>query len=212
MLIERVRNKLKDDSQRLTDEADYWPAVEAALARYSKHRPLELTVDLAGTGGPDLALPEGWLADFSRVLAVEYPVGDCPESLLEEGEWSIYRTSEGHRLRLRWDKPETGESVRVTYTALRLEADVPVVDLDAVACLAASSCLRTLAALYGQSSDPTIAADVVNYRSKTDEFRRLADALEERFNTHLGIDPKGTAPAASAFGADPARYRFRMTH
>lgn len=211
-LYELMFAKTKDDSGRLTYETDYAPAMEAALASYSKHRPREVVFDLVGNGGSDLALPAGWVAEFSRILAVEYPVGENPPHLLAADEWSLYRSPQGYQLRLRLDKPAAGESVRLTYTAPRTETELPAADLDAVACLAASICLRTLAALYGQTSDPTIQADVVNYRSKTDEFRRLADALEERFHVHLGIDPRGGVVAASAVAGAPSRSRTRLTH
>lgn len=213
-LYDLVYGKVKDDSGRLTAIDDYGPAIAAALASYSKHRPREVVFDLVGNGGSDLALPAGWVAEFSRILAVEYPVGENPPHLLATDEWSLYRSPQGYQLRLRWDNPAAGESVRLTYTAPRTETELPAGDLDAVASLAAAICLRTLAALYGQTSDPTIQADVVNYRSKTDEFRRLAEAMEERYNLHLGIDPKGGAPAASAVASAtrPARGRGRLTH
>lgn len=212
MLYDLVTHKVKADSARLTEMDDYLPAIDAALARYSKHRPKEVAADLDGNGTRDLSLPEGWLPDFSRILAIEYPIGDEPETLLASDAWKFYRAPAGLKLRLLEDTPAVGEFVRVTFTVIRAEADVPVSDEDAVACLAASICLRTLAALYGQTSDPTIQADVVNYRSKTDEFRRLADSLEERFNAHLGIDPKGSAPAASAIAAPSKSDRTRLTH
>lgn len=211
-LLDLVKAKVKDDSGRLTDLDDYQPAVDAAVARYSKHRPLEVVEDLPGNGTADLDFPETWLAEFSQIRRIEYPVGSNPEALLDAEEWSIYRAPSGYKLRLRWDKPEVGESVRMTFTVPRVEADVPDADLDAVASLAASACLRSLAALYGQTSDPTIQADSVNYRSKTDEFRRLADALEERYNAHLGVDTKGTAPAASVIASAPRSGRTRLTH
>ena len=212
MLIDLVKEKVKDASGRLTDLDDYLPAIDAAVARYGKHRPLEVVEDLDGDGGSDLALPESWVAEFSQIRRVEYPVGSNPEALLEADEWSLYRAPDGLKLRLRWDKPEVGESLRLTYTAPRLEADIPAGDLDAVACLAASICLRALAAVYGQTSDPTIQADSVNYQSKTDQYRRLADALEERFNLQLGVDARGTAPAASVIANAPRSGRTRLTH
>lgn len=212
MLLDLIRAKVKDDSGRLTDAADYLPAIDAALERYSKHRPREAVVDVLGAGVCDLDLPQAWVEEFSRLLQVEYPVGLVPEALLDPGAWRLYRAPVGLQLRLLEVTPAAGEAVRLTITTLRNEQEVPRGDLDAVACLGASICLRTLAALYGQTSDPTIQADVVNYRSKTDEFRRLADALEEAFTTHLGVDPKGGVAAASTVAAAPASGRTRLTH
>ena len=212
MLIDLVKSKVKDDSDRLTDADDYQPAVAAALERYSRHRPLEITQDLAGTNGHDLALPVGWAADFSRLVQVEYPVDQVPEEILSADHWKIYRAPSGLKLRLRYEEPSDGESVRVTYTMPRNEADIAATDTDAVACLAASICLRTMAAAYGQTSDSTIAADVVNYRSKSDEFRRLAEGLEGEYRAHLGLSDKGDVSAAAAISAAPASNRVRLTH
>lgn len=211
-LYDLVTGKVKDDSGRLTDLDDYLPAIEAALERYGKHRPKVVVVDLAGDGSHDLALPAGWLEGFSGIRRVEYPIGEIPETLIGPDDWYIYQSPAGLKLRLVEETPAVGESVRLTYTAARLEADVVAGDLDAVASLAASICLRTLAAMFGHTSDPTIQADSVNRGSKTDEFRRLADAFEARYNAHLGIDPKGGTAAASAVAGAPRSGRTRLTH
>jgi len=211
-LLEKVTAKVKDDSGRLTDLDDYQPAIDAALERYSRHRPKELVKDLAGDGTHDLALPAEWAEGFSQIRRVEYPIGDVPETLLEAADWTLYRSPTGLKLRLFEETPEATDTVRVTLTVGRLEADIISGDLDAVASLAASICLRTLAALHGQNSDSTLNADVVNHHSKADQYRRLADALEAEYNAHLGIDPKGGAPAAAAVAAPPASGRTRLTH
>ena len=210
MLLDLVTAKVHDDSGRLTIQTDFQPAIDAALERYSKHRPLELVEDLDGAGSGSLDLPEGFVQGFSRILAVEYPIGSVPPELLPAAAWMLYRTPTGTSLRLLEQVPPVDSSVRVTYTAPRSESDIASGDQDVVACLAASICLRTLAAIYAQTSDSTIQADSVNYGSKADQFRRLADSLEERFNLHLGIDLKGGTPAASAVAAAPRRQG--LTH
>lgn len=211
-LIDLVKSKVKDDGERLTDLDDYLPSIAAALERYSKHRPDEDAADLAGSGGHDLALPEAWIEGFSRVVQVEYPVDQVPEEILPAGHWKLYRSPAGLKLRLPYETPSAAESVRVTFTVTREEATVVDGDLDAVACLAAAICLRTLAAAYAQTSDSSIQADVVNYQSKADQYRRLADSLEGKYNDHLGIDPKGGVPAASSIAAATPSERVRLTH
>lgn len=211
-LIDLVKGKVKDDSGRLTDDDDYLPAIAAALERYSGHRPLRAIADLAGNGTADLALPDDWEAEFSRALLVEYPVGLVPESLVPSGEWSLYRTPEAECLRLIRAKPEIGETVRLTYTLPRAEASVAKGDLDAVADLAASICSATLAALFAQTSDPTISADSVNHRSKSAEFSALAKRQRQLYLDHFGISDDG-GPAAAWTTAAPAQGdRIRLTH
>lgn len=212
MLLDLLAAKLKDTAERLSVYDDLEPAIVAALARYSKHRPLEVVEDLDADGTRDLDLPAGWAPEFSTISSIEYPIGDEPETLLDATDWRLYRTPTGLKLRFVEAPVAADASVRVTYTRLRLEADVPAGDLDAVTCFAAAICLRTLAALYGQSSDPTISADVVSYQSKTDTYRRLADALEAKYFADLAIDPKAGPAAASATAAPASSRTLRMTH
>ena len=211
-LIDQVKSKVMDDSGRLTDADHYAPAIAAALERYGKHRPKETPADLNGEAGHDLTLPTGFVDGFSRLLSVEYPVDQVPEEILDPGHWKLYRSPTGLKLRLLYEEPTAAETVRITYTAVRQEADIVTGDADAVANLAAAICLRTLAALYGQTSNPTIQADAVDDQSKTDQFRRLADTLESKFNDHLGIDPKGGTPGACVVSGPQARRRTRLTH
>lgn len=211
-LIDLVKSKVKDDSGRLTDPDDYVPAVAAALAKYSKDRPGDLVDDVAGAGTHDVGLPESWVEEFSRVKAVEYPVGRVPEALLRPSEWRIYRAPTGPFLRLIYAAPPAGSLVRVTITVPRAEADIVSGDLDAVACLAASFCCETLANLFAQTSDPTIAADVVNYRTKSGEFAARAKRLRQLYLDHLGIDADGGTAASLTTAAAPATDRIRMTH
>lgn len=212
LLIDLVIAKVKDDSGRLTEVDDYEPAIAAALERYSSHRPILAIADLDGDGTADLALPEDWEPEFSRVMRVEYPVGLVPESLIPAGEWSMYLTPEAELLRLSQVKPETGEAVRVTYTLPRTDASVARGDLNAVADLAASICSATLASLFAQTSDPTISADAVNYRSKSAEFAAQAKRYRQLYLDHFGISGDG-GPAAAWTTASPAPVgRVRLTH
>ena len=92
------------------------------------------------------------------------------------------------------------------------EASLPLSDLEAVANLAASFCLRQLASAFGQTGDSTIQADSVNYRSKCDEFRRLADSYEALYKNHLGLKDGDTVPAASVTARPAETKRPRLTH
>lgn len=211
-LYDMTKSLVKDVSGKLEDPADYENAIAAALKRYSRHRPYAVPADLTGTGGNDLDLPPGWLPDFSAIISCEYPVGNVPATLLDRDLWQIYRTPTATKFRLLAAQPAITETVRVEYTILHVEGTVPSADLDAVACLAAANCLRQLAAAYGQTSDQLIQADVVNYRSKSDEFRRLADALEKQYKDHLGLKDSDTTPGAMVTARPPERRRTRLTH
>jgi hypothetical protein len=210
-LIDRVTAKVKDASGEITPD-DYEAAAVEALKCYSRHRPRHLVEDLPGTGANDLALPADWAEGTSTVVSVEYPVGRIPESLIDARDYRLYRAPAGLKLRLLTVAPAAPETVRLLYTTQHTEASIPVGDEEAVANLAAAVCLRQLAARYGQTSDPTIGADVVNYRSKADEFRRLAQAYDEAANAHLGIGTKTDTAAASVTAPKPDSKRVRLTH
>lgn len=211
-LLDLVKAKVKDDSARLTEVDDFDPAIVAALELYGKHRPKLLVVDADGADSHDLELPEEWVEEFSRIEQVEYPIGLVPATLLDPADWQVYRSPTGPVLRLVEIIPATGESVRLTITVPRLETEVYPGDLDAVASLAASICCETLANLFTQTSDPTIAADVVNYRSKSGEFTKRAKRLSELYHRHLGIDPEGPAPAGMVVAQPAETRRARLTH
>lgn len=213
MLYDLVKAAVKDTSGKLDDPTDYDNAITAALKRYSRHRPRVLVADLPGTGSNDLALPASWSDGHSGVQGVEYPVGNIPEEMIDQRDYKLYQTPTGQKLRLLTVKPTVSEAVRLTFTGLHIdESTVAVADQEAVANLAASICCRALAAYYGNTGDPTIQADVVNYRSKTDEYRRLADSFESLYNDHLGIRPDDTTPAAMATAAPADSGRVRLTH
>ena len=212
-LYDLVKTAVKNASGRLDDPVDYDNAVTEALKRYSRHRPRIVTGDVSGEDGPDVALPAEWVAGFSVVRSIEFPVGSIPEDLIDVRYWRFYQAPSGLFIRFTDIAPAADEIVRVTHTALHAdESTVSDADLEAVGNLAASICCRTLAAAYGNTSDPTVQADVVNYRSKTDEYRRLADSYESLYNDHLGIRPNDAAPAAMVTALPAGSSRPRLTH
>jgi hypothetical protein len=171
--------------------------ITAALERYSKHKPAVTVVDMAGNGTHDYAIPAGWVDEFSSLVSIEYPVGDVPESLLDEDDYKIYQTTSAKKVRLINDVPPVGVSFRVSFTIPRTAITVPAGDVDAVAWLAASLCLEELANAFAQTGDSTIAADVVNYRSKSSEFAARAKRLMQLYKEHMGLKDGDTAPAAA---------------
>lgn len=197
----------------LVDEQDdVTAAIDAALALYSKHMPKKDADDLAGDGTHDLELPAAWVDEFSIIKSVEYPVDEVPAILINKSDWTIYQTPTAKVLRLLSDTPETGESVRVTYTVPRVEADVRHGDEDAVASLAAANCCDVLANIFTQTGDSTISADSTDYRSKGDEFARRAKALRQRYYDHMGIKADAPQPGFGVMAEAPADGRIRLTH
>jgi hypothetical protein len=102
--------------------------------------------------------------------------------------------------------PLESESMRITWTVRHKNdgSTVPDMDFDCVCDFAASLCFDALAAAYAQIGDSSIGADVVNYRTKSQEYLSLAKTSRKRYYGFLGIEEDAnetaTAGPAIAFG------------
>lgn len=173
-------------------------AINTAIAIYSKHRPAESVKAVTGNAGHDYDAPSGWVDEFSRIIRIEYPVDEVPAEYLDEDDFTIYSGPSGKKIRLIADTPAATEAFNITFTIPRTEATIPAPDEDAVANLAAAICLEMLANAFTQTSDSTIGADAVNYRSKGYEFGQRAKALRKLYSEHMGIKEDDIVPAAIA--------------
>ncbi len=195
-----VDDRVRDSAAKLTQ-----PQKDAAIADaakvYSRARPRRRLQEITGTGTAfTFVLANDFEDGFSAVLAVEFPVGkQCPE-YLDEDEFAVRRQLDG-TLKLHWFARTLPDQAKahVTYTVRHLVAagddTVPIADRDAGASLAAAICARQLGMLYTQTSDPTLTADAVSYRTKGEEYFARAKELEAAYNRHLGLE--GPARAAS---------------
>jgi len=211
MLIALVQGMVKDTAARLTDPDDYNASIQEGLKAYSKVRPRQIVADLAADGSHDLPLPADWCDGLSIIESIEYPVGNVPETLLDSGAFRLYAAPEGVKIRLT-DKPLLGASVRLLYTALHTEETVPAGDIEAVANKAAAACCRKIAAGYGQSSEPLIQADSVQYGDKVDSYRRLASSFDDEFNKQLGLGSDTPVKGSMTTAQPPERRLVRLTH
>lgn len=211
-LFEMTKGRVKDDSGKLSEPFDYDDSIAAAIKRYSKDRPRLTCFDQPGQDSSDIPLPADWNPGFSAIESIEYPIGNNPETLVDSRDWRLYRTPTDTFIRFETIKPASSKDVRLLYSILHDEASLPVSDLEAVANLAASYCCRVLANAFGNTSDPVIQADVVNYRSKGDEYARRAKELEGLYKNHLGIRDGDTVAAATASVSAPDAPRVRLTH
>ena len=214
-----IKNKaigiVSDDSGKLINPEDYDRNIQAAIKLYSKHRPNLIAADIVGNGTNDYSLPTGWIDEFSTIKSIEYPLGDVPASLLDSDDYGIYQTPTAKKIRLNNISPSASESFRAAFTVLRTETTIPDSDINALCNLAASLCLEELANAYAQTSDSTIAADSVDYRSKSAEFAMRAKRLMQLYKEHVGIKEDDIAPAASAVADFDMKYPGggeRLTH
>ena len=211
-LSEKTAGFAQDSSGRLTP-SDIDSCLDAAISRYSRHRPDEKTVDISGSGEHDYDLPQGWLEGFSDIRQIEYPVDQVPAMLLDDDDYELYRSVDGLKLRLISYAP--ADDFRVTITVPRTDETVPGNDIDAVSLLAASLCLERLATRFVDTGDPIIQADVVNYRTKSAEAAARAKQYAKLYKEHLGLKEDDNQPAASAVSSNEINYPGggdRLTH
>ena len=203
-LSDRVKILVQDAAGKLSDGDRDKLIAQSIQQRYSKDRPREIVTDVPGNGAADLDLPgageDVFDEGFSLIRQLEYPIGNVPPSTIEDGGWTLYRTPAGLKLRLLASRVPAGESIRVTWTA-RHRGDgstVPQCDFEAVCDLAAALCFDALAAIYAQTGDSTIAADTVNYRTKSQEYLGLAKSARRRYFAHIGVAEEADAASASS--------------
>ena len=199
--IARIKIILQDDAQVLkSDDSELKALLSAAVNLiYEKDRPRVKTAEITGDGTKyDFDLPSGFIDGYSRMLKVEYPSGEQEPVYIAPEDWMIYDNGTAKKFRFLDDIPSNGEKARLVYTIPHVldgsTVTVPEGDFDAVCHLTAGLALLTMANVYSQSKAPTIGADVVEYRTKSDVCRALA---KEQFTLYDKSMGKGTETMAS---------------
>lgn len=208
-LLPNIKLLVNDTVGKLVYSTDYDTLIaQAVRGRYSQDRPLIKAKDYSGDGStyafdlpPATGTPAyyGWVDGFSSVVSLEYPTGNRPQTFLDSREIRIdFISATTKKLLLDETTPGAGKTMRLRYTTRReTETDVLSTDMDAVIKLAASLCCRALAGLYAQTSDSTIGADVVNYRTKSQEYTSLADKYEKDYVQQISGTKDEAVKAAS---------------
>lgn len=184
----RVDNIIKDTATHLASgEID--DHIGAAIDIYSQDRPLKKVKEYTGDGNYDYDLPDDWIDNFSVIVDdIEYPTGSQDPSYLQYNEWILRQTASTTQLRFLTVTPSASQGFNIKYTTVHVIGDSSTVythDEEPFSMLAASLCLRALANRYAQSSDSTIAADVVTYRTKPDIYASRAKDLVEIYKNHI---------------------------
>jgi hypothetical protein len=181
--------------------------VRAIIERYSADSPLYIVSDIEGNGTNYIPLPEApgegddlpvFEPNFSVIQTMEFPIGQQPPQLIVDSDFRIYRApGVADTILINFDTPNTGDNVRCTWSARHLPdgSTVPDKDFYAVTDFAASLAAEVLASHYVSVGDSTMSADVVNYRSKSQEMFSVAKALRKRYYNHMGIEEGATGEA-----------------
>lgn len=212
-----VESLVRDDNGKIS-ATDRDNAIARAVERYSRDKPRDKVEDIDGLGTQLLAVPAGWVDNFSTLKLLEYPLGNVPPTLIGQDDISIYRTPSGVQIQLRVSVAAGTDNVRATYT-VKHQLDgandtIPADHREPVACLAASSLCEQLAALYSGQTDTTIQADTVDYKNKSAMFAARARALRKRYTDELGIgEARNVAAGVVVALADrDSRGQARLTH
>lgn len=213
--IDAVRRRLRDVGASVSVFGDDVAtavdlAIQDAISEYSNDRPDQLVADLTGNGTPfyALSLLTSWVADWSRVVRVEYPAAAVsathrPIFLDPNSDWDTnYRTAAARYLRLLNHSPATTETLRVTYTARRVlsttsDTIVPA-DKEAVLDLAASYACRMLATEAAQSVDGDLRSESTNWRDAESRLRSQEKAWRSAYELIIGKGEAASPKAAFA--------------
>lgn len=208
-------------AQLIQDEAELLPiaaresAIMLAVKRYSQDRPQTLVTDISATGVRDISLPGDWEHGFSRVLSIEYPIGQWPPLMIEPHRYGLYQSPSGILLSFDFIPAAL---VRMTYTISHAVSDVvstiPNQNDSDVATLAASICCEMLSSWYANASDSTIQADKVERSRQSKDYNDRAIAFRQRYLDGLGVIDKRSAPAGEVVNLhlNDSRGQDRLTH
>lgn len=188
------------DAGGVIDPTDRDRAIASAVLRYSSDRPRTQVTDQAAAGGHFLDLPEGWDESFSRVVAIETPVGQVPPAVLPAGSWTMYQLPAGWKVML--EQPlAAAVQVRMTVTRTHQVDDlvdtVPSADHEAVANWAAAMLLDQLANAFAGDRQATIQADSVDHQAKSRDYGARAKAHRQAYLDHIGVDTRRNVAAGA---------------
>lgn len=206
---DKVGARIKDSDARLSVSppltCDVDRAIYDALAQYQRARPLEKAVKIDGTGVFDYDLAaSGFVDGFSTVKDVAYPylVTDQRLAVLDRDEWALIRLDTGVKLRFFEAIPPASDDflvlLTVPHTLNASTSTVPASDDEALADLGAAFACDQLAALYAKDTDSSLAADAVDRRAKSENYRSQAASYRKSYAAKMETDEAQSAAFAMA--------------
>lgn len=195
----------------LLSDTEIGEEVDAAVTQFSLDRPRERVIDVTGQTTPyfDLSILTGYVPQWSTILSIEWQaaavgVNYQPDYINLDDETEYYQDTTKRYLYIKRLTPVTGDTTRfrftlphATLTAVSGDDTIPAPYFDAVCDLAASYCCKRLAAHFSAASDPTIAADSVNYRDSQLRMKQSSEAFMESYKRKVGVTEPGSKPASA---------------
>ena len=198
--VEIVRSTVREANgatQFDMGDSVYESFVRRGMRRYSIDKPDEKVAAITGASTQYITVNSSNLPNFvegfSKVINIEAIAptiadDDAPH-YLERDEWDFYRDDTAYRIFLKNHSPDSSETIRVSYTVLHtidgLDSattdTIPDQDKEAIVYWAINEAFLALAGKYAGTSDPTIRADVVNYKTKSSDMRSNAKEFRELY-------------------------------
>ncbi len=212
-----VQAQVQEDADFITpDEVNRF--IASGLRHLNRDRPLTKVADITGddTKTYDLA-PTGFTKGLSKITNVEFPAGeDPPINRVEDDDWREYEDPSkpaGQQIRLLFITvtPTTTETIRITFqspwTLDKTDASQSDLDETAFGALvhkATALLLRSLSNRFAQTTDPTIAADAVDYAGRSSLFAFNAAEHERMYKEMTGLSED--VPASQAMAESDIKF------
>lgn len=184
--------------------------IYAALERFSRDAPDEVTEDVSGDGGKYYAISglTYFAEEYSRITKIEYPAyavsSDETPQFLDAEDWDDnYRDGSNVRyLFLPNHAPAATETMRITYTApytvVSDAISIPSQNYYAFCNLVACEVCRYIATKYARTSDNSISADSVDHSGRSGRFRDMASDFCAAYERMMGFaTDDGTSTGAA---------------
>lgn len=186
-----------EEQQNLSYRA-YMDSLDAAVVKFNQKHPRRLQDTVALSAGVfEYDLPADWDEDFSVVEEFEFPVNDATQSkcYLDAGDYLVDEVR--GKWRFTCNTPGAGESARLTYRARHQVTHtldtLPAAHFEALCQYAAAQALLKLANKAVQTSARPIGADLVEYRTKQQEYLAQAKFLMKEAETAWGTSSASRA-------------------
>jgi hypothetical protein len=187
--IEQLVSAMLRDIDDVTDPLQDYNATGLAVMRLSLDKPRVTVVDVVADGRL-VDLPASWVADFSDLRRVEYPIDETPRAYLDDA--AVYETPAGKKIDLHCAISST---VRVSHTVPYVLDDtdaalstVPDKYKEPLASYVVHLLLNQMAANYAHSSDGLIQADSVDHNDKSRKLLSLAKLHLAKYEDQVGIE------------------------
>jgi len=199
-IVDSIRSYIPQYSDEGISDLVLSAFVDSTIALYSRYFPritsYKVSVESTNTNY-SFAVPIGWEIGFSRVLRIEYPLGHNPPSFVDPSNYELYQDPEDDIEKILFIEICPISNFGILYSRRWTESVLSDFDQDSVALLTAAMVCDRIAARNAGTTDPLIRADVVNYKTKTDQYINMKKQFLQLFCMRTGIDIKTLAPTAA---------------